>query len=284
MKTKIILILAALIAGLSSCTKLNSGDRFTQTVDGMEYEFEVIVSKVAFVRLRPVSAPSAVKGELTLPHIVTYDGVKYTVTQIAERAFKDCRQITKVTLPATLSQIEREAFAGCTSLQEINTPQPLSVIGDYAFDGCSSLRAFSLDASISSLGVGAFRGCSSLEKLEFTPSFTEIPDELCSGCSSLREIVLPATIKSVGASAFARCVSAGSISIDSSLQSIGAYGFADCGSVKSISSRTATPPACPANTFEGVDPRVPVTVPMANVADYQAAAGWSRFLNYIGKY
>jgi len=47
---------------------------------------------------------------------------------------------------------------------------------------------------------------------------------------------------------------------------------------------TATPPACPANTFDGINPSIPVTVPMASVADYQNATGWNRFVDINGKY
>ncbi|MCR5017319.1 MAG: leucine-rich repeat domain-containing protein [Bacteroidales bacterium] len=284
MKAKISTLLFALIAAVTSCSKLNSGDSFNQTVGGVEYNFEVIVSKIPFVRLTPVSVPSAVKGDITLPTTAEYDGVTYTVTQIGQRAFFDYTGITSVTLPKTLSQIENEAFAGCTSLQTINTPQPLSVIGEYAFDGCSGLKAFSLEASISELGKGAFRGCASLEELAFTPTITEIPDELCNGCTSLKEIGLPSTIMRVGASAFEGCASARSIKIDSSMQEMGARAFSGCFAVESISSMTATPPVCFADTFDGIPADIPVTVPMANVSDYRNAAGWNRFSNYIGKY
>lgn len=284
MKAKILALTMVLAAATPSCTKLNSGDSFNQTVGGIEYNFEVIVSKMTYVRLTPVSTPSVVKGDITLPTTAEYDGVTYTVTQIGQRAFLDYTGITSVTLPKTLSQIENEAFAGCISLQAISTPQPLSIIGEYAFDGCSQLKAFSLEASISELGKGAFRGCASLEELVFTPTITEIPDELCRGCSNLKEISLPSTIIRIGASAFEECTMAKAIKIDRSLQNIGARAFFGCSSVESISCMTATPPVCPANTFDGIPADIPVTVPMANVSDYRNATGWNRFGNYIGKY
>ncbi len=284
MKTTLLTLLLALAATMPSCTKLNRGDSFNQNVGGIEYNFEVIVSKMTYVRLTPVSSPSVVKGEIVLPTRAEYDGVTYTVTQIGERAFRDYTGIKSVTLPKTLSQIENEAFAGCTSLQTINTPQPLSVIGDYAFDGCWQLKSISLEASISELGKGAFRGCASLKDLAFTPTITEIPDELCSGCTSLQEISLPSTIMHVGTSAFEGCASARAINIDRSLQGIGARAFSGCFAVESISCMTATPPVCFANTFDGIPADIPVTIPMANVGDYRNATGWNRFGNYIGRY
>ncbi|MCR4823798.1 MAG: leucine-rich repeat domain-containing protein [Bacteroidales bacterium] len=284
MKTKFFCLLIAGVAVMTSCSKLKSGESFNQTVDGIEYNFEVIVSRMTFVRLTPVSPANLVQGDIVLPTTAQYDGVTYTVTQIGARAFRDYTGITSVKLPKTLSQIEKEAFAGCVALQEIDTPRPLSVIGDYAFDGCSALSAFSLDASISELGTGAFRGCTSLARLAFTPTFTVIPDELCCGCTSLSDIELPATVNSVGNSAFEGCISAASISIGSSLQTIGASAFAGCTAVGSIASKTPTPPACQAGTFDGIDPLIPVTVPMASVASYQSTPGWNHFCNFVGKY
>jgi len=284
MKTHLIAVLAALIAAMPSCTKLRSGESFNASFDGIEYNFEVIVSRMSYVRLSPVSGPDVVRGNIVLPTTADFDGDTYTVTQIAERAFMDYTGITAVTLPKTLSTIEPEAFAGCTQLVSINTPQPLSVIGDYAFAGCRSLTAFSLEASISNLGIGAFRDCASLRELVFTPTFTTIPAELCLGCTSLGYIEFPATILSIGESAFEGCASAESIYLDSSVQTIGSRAFYGCGGVRAITSKTPTPPACYPDTFGVINPGVPVTVPMANVEQYMNAVGWNYFTNYYGQY
>ncbi|MCR4860021.1 MAG: leucine-rich repeat domain-containing protein [Bacteroidales bacterium] len=286
MKTgiKLFAVLAAVALVLPSCSKLKSGESFNQTINGIEYNFEVIVSRMTFVRLSPVSGADIVRGDIVLPATGEYDGVTYLVTQIREQAFRDYTGITSVKLPAGLSQIEKEAFAGCTSLVSINTPQPLSVIGDRAFDGCVALEAFSLDASISELGEAAFRNCVSLREMEFTPSFSEIPDELCLGCSGIEEITLPSTIMSVGDSAFEGCTGVRAISMDRSVQSLGNRAFFGCAEVQEITCRTATPPSCTEDTFGYIDPEVPVTVPMAQVNDYRQASGWRRFNNIKGVY
>lgn len=282
--TKLFYLALTFVLAISSCTKLNSGDSFNQLVNGVEYNFEVIVSKMTFVRISPVQGPSVVTGNIVIPAFGEYEGIKYTVTQIKENAFTNYSGITSVKLPATLSQIEKQAFAGCTSLREINTPQTLSVIGDYAFDGCISLEEFSLDASISELGEGAFRNCSSLEEIEFTPTFSAIPDYLCSGCSSIDEISLPSTIQTVGNSAFEGCSNVQEISMDRSVKSLGIKAFSSCTSVQNITCLTATPPSCSADTFEFINPSIPVTVPNAHIDDYINSTGWDVFNNYVGTY
>lgn len=256
MKTGIRIIgicfLAAILMAvtLTGCTKLRAGDTFTATTDGVEFQYEVIVSRMNYVRVIPAS------GRLS----------------------------GNVTLPKTLAIIEASAFAGCSALETINTPQPLSQIGDYAFDGCRSLKAFSLDASISALGKGCFRGCSSLTTVVFPTSFTEIPDEAFYGCASLEEIRCPATLLKIGRDAFGGCSYVKEIYLDRSVQSIGAKAFAGCVSVASITCMTATPPACTADTFDGIPTDIPVTVMMSSVDSYRNTAGWNRFWNYLGKY
>lgn len=223
MKTGIRIIgicfLAAILMAvtLTGCTKLRAGDTFTATTDGVEFQYEVIVSRMNYVRVIPASG--RLSGNVTIPSTVSYDGDDFVVTQIGENAFKGCTAITSVTLPKTLAIIEASAFAGCSALETINTPQPLSQIGDYAFDGCRSLKAFSLDASISALGKGCFRGCSSLTTVVFPTSFTEIPDEAFYGCASLEEIRCPATLLKIGRDAFGGCSYVKEIYLDRSMES-----------------------------------------------------------------
>ena len=277
-------ILAAILAAITfaGCSKLNAGDTFTATTEGVEYKYEVIVSKMNYVRVFPVSG--RLSGSITIPPSVSYDGHNYMVTQIGENAFRGCSAITSVTLPKTLSIIEASAFADCVALETINTPQPLSVIGDYAFDGCRSLKAFSLYASISSLGKGCFRGCSALNSVKFPSSFAEIPDEAFWGCSGLDEIHCPATVMRIGKDAFADCANVRTIYLDSSVQSIGARAFAGCGSVESMTCLTATPPTCSEGTFDGIRKDIPVTVMQSSLENYRNSAGWNHFINYKGTY
>lgn len=276
--------LAILATALPACTKLNAGDTFNASANGNEFCFEVIVSRMTYVKASPAAGTAAIKGSLKIPAKVEYDGTSYMVTEIADHAFEGFTGLTSVTLPATLSTIGDCAFKGCTALQEINTPQPLSVIGDYAFAGCMALRSFDFEASLSKIGKGAFRACASLEAVKFTPSFTAIPNECFFGCVSIKELDLPSTIMEIGSDAFGECTGLTSVKMERSVQTIGAAAFANCSCIGAITCLTATPPACGKGVFDGIETSIPVTVPMADVASYKTAAGWSRFTNIAGKY
>ena len=267
---------------LNGCTKLDAGDTFTVKSDGIVFQYEVIVSRMNYVRVIPVSGD--LSGSVTIPPTVTYNGEKYVVTQIGENAFRGCESITSVNLPNTITIIGASAFFDCSSLETINTPQPLSEIGDFAFYGCTSLKNFSLDASISVLGKGCFRECTALQSVKFSSSITEIPDEAFFGCFSLESIHCPATVLRIGNDAFGSCVKVKEIYLDRSVQSIGEGAFAGCGSVESMTCLTATPPACSANTFEGIRPDIPITVMMSSAENYSKTAHWNYFSNYKGTY
>lgn len=286
MNTRMKIICAAIAAIFvwTSCSKLNSGDSFNQTIDGIEYNFEVIVSKMTYVKISPAHGPSDITGTVTIPAFGEYDGVIYAVTQIKEKAFQDYTGITSVQLPELISQIGDKAFAGCTSLTEINSPQTLSVIGKYAFDGCIALKEFSLEASISKLGEGAFRNCESLGTPKFTPTFSEIPDYVFQGCSSIEAIELPSTIMSIGKSAFEGCINVQEINMDRSIRSIGSRAFYNCSMVNKIECLTGEPPICSEDTFGLIDPDIPVTVPQAGINAYRNATGWNIFTNFTGTY
>lgn len=279
-----VLIFLSIVIGLSSCSKFRAGDRFTVVVNGVEYQCEVIVSKMNYVRISPVTSSDMLIGEVNIPSDIRYDGTKFVVTQIAKDAFRGYEGITAVVLPSTLSVIEESAFRECASLVSINTPQPLSTIESHAFDGCAKLQSFNLVASLSTLGDACFKSCSSLTNLTFPTSFSKIPNEAFCGCISLTRLNLPATILQVGDKAFENCSGIVSVSFDSSVQTIGSKAFSGCVAVESISTKTPTPPVCSDNTFEGVPSDITVTVPMASVENYRSAVGWNRFSNFVGRY
>ena len=59
------------------------------------------------------------KKTVTVASTVTVNGVKYKVTKIDANAFKNCKKVTKVTLPATVTTISKNAFAGAKKLTTV---------------------------------------------------------------------------------------------------------------------------------------------------------------------
>ena len=98
-------------------------------------------------------------AEVTVPEEVTETG----------SAFKDCKTVTKVVLPAGLTKLESDIFSGCTALKEIAIPEGVTLIGNGAFRDCKALTELALPRGLKKIESYVFIGCTGL-------SYIDIPD------------------------------------------------------------------------------------------------------------
>lgn len=78
-------------------------------------------------------------------------------------AFAGMSSLTTVTLP-DVDAIGAETFKDCDNLTTVTVPESVSVIGDAAFSGCSALSTITL-TGIDAIGDGAFSGCDNLTSI-----------------------------------------------------------------------------------------------------------------------
>ncbi len=185
---RVLLSLAALVIALLAGTKAVAYDC---EVDGIYYyritatELEV-ANKVFSDQNR-----TAYTGSVTIPSTVTYNGKTFNVTSIGEYAFRDCSQLTSVTIPSSVT-----------------------VIKGHAFYNCSQIASITLPTGVASIGEGAFEGCSSLSQVNIPSGVPAIENETFYDCTSLRMVVIPASVASIGDNAFSRCASLISIYLE----------------------------------------------------------------------
>ena len=146
-----------------------------------------------------------ISGSLIIPDTVSYNGIVYTVTSIAEYAFYGCSGLTSVTMPNSITSIEGSAFINCSGLTSITIPSTVTSIGSYAFLGCSGLTSLTIPSTVTSIGNYAFDGCSGLTSVTIPTSVTSIGYSAFSGCSGLTSLTIPSSLTSIGAFAFANC-------------------------------------------------------------------------------
>ena len=81
------------------------------------------------------------EGKISVPSTVTIGGKTYTVTELGKDAFRNCRQLTGVTLPNTIERIDSSCFAACEDLKSLVLPSSLRVIetAGVASNGITSL-------------------------------------------------------------------------------------------------------------------------------------------------
>mgnify|MGYP001334834441 CR=1 FL=1 len=156
------------------------------------------------------------------------------VTSIGNSAFKDCIQITSITIPDSVTLIEEDAFNSCSSLTSIIIGNSVTSIGEEAFEDCSSLSSVTIPDSVITIGEEAFEDCYNLTNVNIGNSVSSIGTLAFAG-SGLTSIVIPKNVTSIGDSTFANCSSLASVTIPDSVNSIIFNAFNNCTSLNSIS-------------------------------------------------
>lgn len=128
------------------------------------------------------------------PYLVSIDATDLTSwTSIDSDSFRNCTNLTSITLPNTITSIGEHAFRYCTNLTSINLPNTLTSIGQWAFYNCTSLTSINIPDSLWLITHGAFYGCSGLTSLTIPNTITRIDDAAFSNCSGLNSITSLAT-------------------------------------------------------------------------------------------
>lgn len=94
---------------------------------------------------------------VTIPSTFSHNGTVYTVTEIKYWAFKECAELTSVTIPGSVTYIGGSAFADCTGLTSVNISHGLTTIGGGAFYNCTSLTSVTIPSSVTYIVRFCFR-------------------------------------------------------------------------------------------------------------------------------
>jgi hypothetical protein len=197
-----------------------------------------------------------VNGVLSIPQVINshevsdiqgFDGmgeiasvtIPNTVKSIGPGAFKNCINLTEITLDAatTLDSITSEAFEGCVKLAAINLPDSLTGIGDHAFDGCSALSSvtFGSNPHLSSIEEYAFQNCTTLSSISLPESMTALRyTGIFNGCMGLLSVSLPTSLTEIAQNSFSGCTGLTQIEIPANVTGIGTYAFSDCSNLQTI--------------------------------------------------
>ena len=191
--------------------------------------------------------------DITVPSLVTYNGVEYPVEMIEPNVFKDNKSVTRIILPSSIKEIGEYAFQGCSSLKEIGDLSHLEYIYpgtfqdcislenvdlsscvriyDYAFSGCQSLQTIGSLSKVKSLGDNAFNSCKSLKKIDLS-SGVQISSYAFQNCTNLEKVgsLDKATINY---GAFYNCQALKSVDV-STAKKIGEWAFYYCISLESV--------------------------------------------------
>lgn len=164
-----------------------------------------------------------------------WDGKKQSfttgVTNVGDRAFKDCQYLTCMFLDDGIATIGDRAFYADEYLSAINMPRNLELIDQYAFYGCDTLTFVRAGACsrLRRIEDHAFYSCTMLAELRLPNGLTYIGPWAFAWDRILGQedttLGLPSNLQTIGKGAFAFVNHHKKLNIPSQVTSIGDYAF-----------------------------------------------------------
>ena len=156
--------------------------------------------------------------KVVIPESFSYDEVIYSVTSIGWDAFRNCSDLTSVTIPNSVTSIGEYSFYGCSGLTSLSIPNSVMSIGYFAFIDCNDLISVYITDLAAWCNI-SFDGDGSnpLYHANIFLNGEEVTD-----------LVIPNGVTSIGGRAFRNCRGLTSVTIPNSVTSIGESAFKDC--------------------------------------------------------
>lgn len=193
--TLILLMIVLLLASIFCLVGCNKQDPDTGYSQGLTYEFND-EDKTASV----TGIGTCKDTDLVIPSNV--DG--YTVTKIADKAFRDCH-LTAITIPDSVTEVGEDAFKKC-HMEKATIPamvcdsiakswalQTVVITGsgaikERALTNYGGLREVIICDGVTSIGESAFEDCDYLQEISIAPSVTSIGESAFYWCKSLSKV------------------------------------------------------------------------------------------------
>ena len=133
------------------------------TINNLRYKVKDGIATV-------ITQPQNSSGEIVIPSYVFYKNERYDVTSIAAKAFKDCSNVTGITIPDSVENIGSYAFSGCSSITFLEIPAGFTSINDNTFLGCSNITDIIIPHNVESIGSAAFDNCTGITDIWYEGS------------------------------------------------------------------------------------------------------------------
>ena len=206
---------------------------------------------------------------------VQYSGRTYTVTEIADSAFKGDMNVVTVCFPSTLRRIGAGAFKECKNMISADIPDGVTYIGPCAFWWCEKLESVHLPKGIRRIPMACF-SLTALREVNVPEGVESIGFDAFAKCDSLTEVGLPNSLRVIERGVFWQCHGLKRIEIPANVAEIGQYNFLGCKSLEAIRNLSEEPQDV-IDVFEAKKAHlIKIEVPPQAVEAYKRKAGWNK--------
>ncbi|MBD5131115.1 MAG: leucine-rich repeat protein, partial [Clostridiales bacterium] len=165
-------------------------------------------------------------------------------TRIRTTAFRNCKDLVSITIPAGVTSLDTYMFMGCTSLTTVNGLDHIttwsSATTTSVFDGCSSLASIDL-SSATYIGTNMFRG-TAIKKVTIPSTVTSIAAGAFLDCANLEEVVFEHNIANLAianmstsiSSIFGNCVKLKTVDLGGRTTELKPYLFYNTPNLESV--------------------------------------------------
>lgn len=111
------------------------------------------------------------------------------IKKLGDYAFRNCEELTEVTLPESVTKIPSGIFEGCCSLKTVNAPN-VDTVCEHAFYDCKNLKTFDF-SKLQSLECMAF-AYTNIREAIFSDRLVNLGEAIFSSCNNLQTVDMKA--------------------------------------------------------------------------------------------
>ena len=229
MKKSIIPLLALVV-----CMSTRAAVKESFTIGDLTYTVLTEERTLGTVSVKATS--EEISGKVVIPEKVTYNGVEYTVTQVAEKGFWKCKSMKSVKIPMSVNYVGSFGFNGCEALDSLVFPNDdLTFSFWYPCQGCKNLTYVRLPENLKRLSYFMFAECENLKAVRIPESCTNWDEYAFFRCYKLKEVNIPYGVTSLGMADFYECYELEHLEIPPTVTYIGKQTFARCKKLRTLS-------------------------------------------------
>ena len=234
--------------------------------------------------------------KITIPETITYEGIKFKVTSIADNALKGKSKVTSVTISKNISKIGKNAFSGCKKLKTITVnTEKLTKLGSNALKGIYSKATMKVPTKKYSAYQKLFKDKGQGKNISIV-ILAKKGDTLTVGNNKYKivgsssveftglkstkktEVVIPKNVSyggktfkvtHIGKQALKGNKKVKKVSIGESVKEIGAHAFYGCKNLKTITIKSTKLEKIGKQAFKNINAKASIKIPTKKEKDYQ---------------